>query len=47
MALSLARFFRTTREFWVNLQAHYDLSLSKQEAEERITRDVQPREISA
>jgi addiction module HigA family antidote len=47
MALRLARFFRTTPEFWVNLQAHYDLSLSKQEAEERIERDVQPMEISA
>jgi addiction module HigA family antidote len=47
MALRLARFFRTTPEFWVNLQAHYDLFLSKQEAEERIKRDLQPMKISA
>jgi antitoxin HigA-1 len=47
MALRLARFFRTTPEFWVNLQAHYDLSVSRQEAKGRIERDIQPMEISA
>src|SRR6202158_2970999 len=47
MALRLARFFRTTPVFWANLQAHYDLSVSRQEAEGRIERDGQPMEISA
>jgi antitoxin HigA-1 len=47
MALRLARFFRTTPESWVNLQAHYDLSVSRQEAERRTERDIQPMEISA
>jgi antitoxin HigA-1 len=47
MALRLARFFRTTPEFWVNLQAHYDLSVSRQDAERQIERDIQPMEISA
>ena len=42
MALRLARFFGTTPEFWINLQAHYELSLSRQEAEEEINRDVHP-----
>jgi len=42
MALRLGRFFSVTPEFWINLQAHYDLSLSRQEAEERINRDVRP-----
>jgi addiction module HigA family antidote len=41
-ALRLGRFFGTTPEFWMNLQAHYDLSISRQEAEKRIKRDVQP-----
>jgi addiction module HigA family antidote len=42
MALRLGRFFRTTAEFWVNLQAHYDLSVSKQEVEKKINRDIHP-----
>jgi antitoxin HigA-1 len=46
MALRLGRFFGTTPEFWVNLQAHYDLSISRQAQEEKINRDVQPMKIS-
>ena len=42
MALRLGRFFGTTPEFWINLQAHYDLAISRQEAEARINRDVRP-----
>jgi antitoxin HigA-1 len=42
MALRLGRFFRTTPEFWMNLQAHYDSAVSRQEAEEEIRRDVRP-----
>jgi antitoxin HigA-1 len=33
MALRLARFFGTTPEFWINLQAHYDLSVSRRATE--------------
>jgi antitoxin HigA-1 len=47
MALRLARFFGTTAEFWMNLQAHYDLSVSRQEAEKQINRDVQPMQSTA
>jgi addiction module HigA family antidote len=47
MALRLGRFFRTSPEFWVNLQAHYELSISRQEAEKKINRDVQPMEMEA
>jgi len=43
MALRLGRFFGTTPEFWINLQAHYDLSVSRQKEEEKINREVQPR----
>jgi addiction module HigA family antidote len=42
MALRLGRFLRTTPEFWRNLQAHYKLAVSRQEAEEKIRRDVRP-----
>lgn len=43
MALRLGRFFGTTPEFWINLQAHYALSISKQKVEEKINHDVRPR----
>jgi addiction module HigA family antidote len=42
MALRLGRFFSVTAEFWVNLQSHYDLSMSRQKAEEKIVRDIHP-----
>jgi addiction module HigA family antidote len=42
MALRLARFFGTTPEFWINLQAHYDLSISRRQTESKIKRDVHP-----
>ena len=47
MGLRLARFFGTTPEFWINLQAHYDLSVSRQAAEKKINRDIQPMEAMA
>jgi len=42
-ALRLARYFGTTPEFWINLQAHYDLELAKDQLAEAIDRDVHPR----
>jgi addiction module HigA family antidote len=42
MALRLGRFFSMTPEFWINLQAHYELSVSRQEAEKKIIHDVRP-----
>ena len=42
MSLRLARYFGTTTEFWINLQAHCDLSVSRQEAEKKINSDVRP-----
>jgi len=41
-ALRLGRFFRTTPEFWVNLQAMHDLTTAKAEIGEAIERDVNP-----
>jgi len=39
-ALRLARFFGTSPEFWVNLQAHYDLEIEKDRLADSLTRDV-------
>jgi antitoxin HigA-1 len=43
-ALWLARYFATTPEFWMNLQASYDLDVATRASAERIKRDVLPRE---
>jgi len=42
-ALRLARFFGTSPEFWINLQAMHDLTKAKQESGGAIERDVRPR----
>jgi len=42
MALRLGRYFGTTADFWVNLQSHYELSLSRRRAEEKIMQEIQP-----
>lgn len=42
-ALRLARFFGTSPEFWVNLQAMHDLTKARQESGVTIARDVHPR----
>ncbi len=39
-ALRLARYFGTTAEFWMNLQSRYDLERARDEADERICREV-------
>ena len=39
-ALRLARYFGTTPEFWVNLQAYYDLEVARDESGARIAREV-------
>ncbi len=41
-ALRLARFFDTTAEFWLNLQAAYDLRIAEKEAGKKIEREVHP-----
>ena len=46
MALRLARFFRTTPEFWINLQAHYDLEIVRDEERRRIEQEVRPIEAA-
>ncbi|MDN5872082.1 MAG: HigA family addiction module antitoxin [Nitrococcus sp.] len=42
-ALRLARYFGTTPEFWVRLQAEYDLRQARRTVAEEIKRKVSPR----
>jgi addiction module HigA family antidote len=42
-ALRLSRFFGTSAEFWMNLQAMHDLTKAKMENGGAIERDVRPR----
>lgn len=39
-ALRLARFFGTTAEFWLNLQVHYDLEVTRRTESRKIDREV-------
>jgi antitoxin HigA-1 len=43
-ALRLARYFKTTPQFWLNLQTKYDLEITEDEKLAQIERDVRPRE---
>ncbi len=42
-ALRLARYFGSTAEFWINLQAGYDLQVAKETTQSRIETEVAPR----
>src|SRR5579862_4391827 len=41
-ALRLARYFRNTAVFWLNLQARYDLEVAEDKHAARVARDVRP-----
>ncbi len=42
-ALRLARYFQTSADLWIGLQADYDLEVERRQSLERIEREVQPR----
>ena len=42
-ALRLARHFGTTAQFWLNLQASYDLKIAMRESGAKISKEVEPR----
>jgi addiction module HigA family antidote len=42
-ALRLGRYFGTTPEFWINLQARYDLDVAERTVRRRIEQEVAPR----
>ena len=41
-ALRLARFFGNSPQFWLNMQADYDLRLARQRLQRRVDREVRP-----
>ncbi len=41
-ALRLARYFRTTPQFWLNLQSHYELDTARLTTEKTIERTIRP-----
>ncbi len=41
-ALRLARYFRMTPEFWMNLQSHYDLEIARDAKDRMIRESVKP-----
>jgi len=45
-ALRLARCFGSSPQFWLNLQAAYDLDVAGRLSVERIEREVHPREAA-
>jgi addiction module HigA family antidote len=42
-AFRLARYFSTTPDFWINLQARHDLEAADRKLRRRIAREVRPR----
>jgi len=42
MALRLARYFGTSAQLWLNLQAQYDLEVASQKAGKKIEKTIQP-----
>lgn len=42
-ALRLGRYFRTTPDFWVNLQARYELEIVSRSLRRKIEREIEPR----
>lgn len=45
-ALRLSRYFGNTPEFWINLQANYDLRVTTHSSASRIEREVRPRKAA-
>lgn len=41
-ALRLSRFFGMEAQFWLNLQARYDMEVAKEELHDKIVKEVRP-----
>lgn len=41
-ALRLARYFNTTAEFWLGMQATYDLELARDKSAKKINAEIRP-----
>jgi addiction module HigA family antidote len=46
-ALRLARYFKNSAAFWMNLQSRYDLEVAEDEIAKKVERDVRPLETPA
>src|ERR1700719_3607568 len=46
-ALRLGRYFGTSAQFWINMQARYDLESTKDKLADRIERELRHRERTA
>jgi addiction module HigA family antidote len=46
-ALRLARYFGTSAEMWINLQARYDLEVARDAFEAKVRKEIQPRQSEA
>ncbi len=40
--LRLGRYFRTSPQFWMNLQSAYDLAVAEADIGEKLVRDIEP-----
>jgi plasmid maintenance system antidote protein VapI len=40
--MRLARYFRTSAQFWMNLQSHYELEVAEAAFGERLGREIRP-----
>ena len=45
-SLRLARYFGFTPEYWLNMQTHYDLEITRRQSIRRIEREIKPREAA-
>lgn len=45
-ALRLARYFNTTPDYWINMQAQYDLETARDEWDAKIRSQVRPRQAA-
>ena len=45
-ALRLARYFKTTPQYWMNLQARYDLEAAQDAWEAQVAAEVRPRDAA-
>jgi len=46
-AFRLARYFRTTPQFWMNMQMHYEFQIAEDELTAKVEREVRPLEAGA
>jgi addiction module HigA family antidote len=45
-SLRLARYFGFTSEYWLNMQAHYDLEIIRRRSIKKIEREIKPRKAA-